>query len=99
VLHQSLEGGEGDPGRDVIAPFVQGADLIVLDYLSLAGDILHRQGEGTWSVNRCRQEKVRHGDETSGLGRGLHFNTLKWVHPILCTSSINSPFLHLKSSS
>lgn len=47
VLHQGLEGGEGDPRRDVIATVVQGADLIVLDHLPLGGDILHRQGKGT----------------------------------------------------
>lgn len=47
VLHQSLESGEGGAGGDVIASFIQGADLIVFDHLSLGGHILHRQGKGT----------------------------------------------------
>lgn len=46
VLHQGLEGGEGGPGGDVVTPFIQGSDLIVLDHVPLGGDILHRQGEG-----------------------------------------------------
>ena len=47
VLHQSLQSGEGTPGGDVIAAFIQGADLIVFDHLPLRGHILHRQRKGT----------------------------------------------------
>ena len=52
VLHQSLQGGEGASGGDVIAAFIQGADLIVFDHLPLGGHILHRQRKGTWRVNK-----------------------------------------------
>lgn len=47
MLHQSLESGEGDAGGDVIAPFIQGADLVVLDHLPLGSYILHSQRKGT----------------------------------------------------
>lgn len=77
MLHQSLESGEGDSGGDVIASFIQGADLIVFDHLPLGGRVLHRQGEGTWRVNKdtCMRSKAYRGK--SRLGSGLHFNTLE----------------------
>lgn len=37
VLHQFLQGGEGQGGRNIVATFVKSTNLIVLDHVTLLG--------------------------------------------------------------
>ncbi len=48
VFHQFLQGGEGVGGGDVVATFVQTADLVVFNHISFWHMISDRQWERPW---------------------------------------------------